>query len=173
MSLVYPPEKDSYLFQKVLENEIENKDITCLEIGVGSGIQLQSLKKLGVKNIYGVDINRDAVKHCKKLGFNVSESNLFSNVEGKYDLIIFNPPYLPKTKDEDFESERITTGGELGSEIINEFLIQSKEHLEKKGKIFLLISSLTKGINWLDFEKKLVGEKKLFFEKLEVWELKV
>ncbi len=171
MSLIYSPEEDSYLLQEVLEKEIKNKNIKCLEIGIGSGIQLKILKKLEVKNISGIDINSEAVKHCKNLGFDVWISNLFSEVKEKYDLIIFNPPYLPKTKDEDNESELITTGGKKGSEIINEFLIQAKEHLGKEGKILLLVSSLTKGINWLNYKKKLVSEKKIFFEKLEVWKL--
>lgn len=174
MSLIYFPEEDSYLLQKILKEQIKNKNINCLEMGIGSGIQLKTLKELGVENISGVDINIEAVKHCKKLKFNVWESNLFSKVKGEYDLIIFNPPYLPEDKNfEDEESKLITTGGKMGGELINEFLIQAKKHLTKKGKIFLLISSLTKGINWLDYKKKLVAEKKIFFENLEVWELQL
>jgi len=178
MSLIYPPEGDSYLLEQVLEKEIpklrkENVNLKFLEIGIGSGIQLETLEKLGAKkeNIFGIDLNIEAVEHCKKLGFNVWKSNLFSEIKGKYDVILFNPPYLPKSEGEDEESELITTGGKNGSEIINKFLIQAKKHLEKNGRIYLLISSLTKGVNWLDYEKKLVTEKKLFFEKLEVLEL--
>jgi len=63
-------------------------------------------------------------------------------------------------------------GGKKGSEIINKFLKQSKKHLKKDGRIFLLTSSLTKEINFLDYEKKLIISKKLFFEKLFIWELK-
>ncbi len=178
MSLIYSPEEDSYLLQKVLEKEIpfllkENFNLKFLEVGIGSGIQLQTLEKLGIKkeNIFGVDININAIKHCQKLGFNCIKSNLFETINKKFDIIIFNPPYLPKTKSEDKESELITTGGKLGSEIINKFLKQAKKHLNKKGKIYLLTSSLTKNINWLDYKKELVGKKKLFFEKLVVWKL--
>ena len=179
MSLIYSPEEDSYLLEKVLIKkipyEIKNKsNLKFLEIGVGSGIQLVAVEKVGVKkeNIFGVDLNLDAVKHCKNLGFNCFESDLLKNVQGKFDVVVFNPPYLPEDKEhEDEESKLITTGGEKGSEIINEFLIQAKEYLTKSGKIFLLISSLTKEINWSGYKKELVEEKKLFFEKLEVWEL--
>ncbi|MBT4376165.1 methyltransferase [archaeon] len=176
MTLIYEPAEDSHLLSGVLEKEISslldlNSNLKVLEIGIGSGIQLRKLKEFGVKNISGVDINPEAVKKSKDLGLNVWESDLFSRVKEKYDLIIFNPPYLPKTENEDEESELITTGGNEGSEIINEFLKQAKEHLEKDGKIFLLISDLTKGINWLNCKKRLIDEKKLFFEKLEVWEL--
>jgi release factor glutamine methyltransferase len=178
MTLIYSPAEDSFLLKKVLEKEIpqsfkKNKNITFLEIGVGSGIQLQVAKNFEIKNIQGADINKAAVKHCKQQGFNCIQSNLFSNIKNKFDIIVFNPPYLPKDKKEDEESKLATTGGKEGSEIINEFLIQAKNHLKKDGKIFLLISSLSENINWLNYKKKLVSEEKLFFEKLEVWELTI
>lgn len=171
MSLIYFPEEDSYFFSEVLKNEIKNINISCLEIGIGSGIQLETLREIGIKKIVGIDINKDAVEHCKKLGFNCIISNLFSNIKDKFDLIIFNPPYLPEDKKEDKESQLSTTGGKKGSELINEFVIQAKNHLTKNGKVFLLTSSLTKGINWQDWKKKKIAEKKLFFEKICIWEL--
>ena len=87
MSSIYSPEEDSYLLTNVLKKEvpkllIENPEINILEIGSGSGIQLQTLQDIGVKkeNILACDINPDAVKHCKKLGFNCVKSDLFSNI---------------------------------------------------------------------------------------------
>lgn len=174
--MIYFPQEDSYLVSEVLKKQIprllvNNLNLKFLEIGCGSGIQLCTAKELGVKNIFSCDINYDAVEHSKKLGFNCIESNLFENIGGKYDLIIFNPPYLPEDKNEDEQSKIATTGGKKGSEIINKFLLQAKKHLKKNGKIFLLTSSLTKDIHWLNYEKKKLAEKKLFFEKLFVWEL--
>jgi release factor glutamine methyltransferase len=170
MSLIYFPEEDSYLLQFVIK-KLKEKNLNVLEIGCGSGIQLESLRRIGVKKILGADINPDAIKQCKEKGFNCVESNLFSNIQGKFDLIIFNPPYLPEDKREDRASKIITTGGKKGSELINNFLKQAKAHLSKKGKIYLLTSSLTRGIKWLDYKKKLIARKKLFFEELFVWEL--
>ena len=70
------------------------------------------------------------------------------------------------------EDSRIaTTGGKNGSETINKFLKEAKKFLKKDGKIFLVSSSLTKGLNFLGYKKKKIGEEKLFFEKLFVWEL--
>ncbi len=151
----------------------ENPDLRFLEIGSGSGIHLETAKKLGVKqkNIFSVDINHNAVLHCQSLGFNCIYSDLFENVSGKFDLIIFNPPYLPLDSKEDSESALATTGGESGSEVINRFLKEAKNYLNKDGKIFLITSSLTKGIDFLAFQKKEIGCEKLFFERLCVWEL--
>lgn len=168
---MYNPEEDSYFFSEYLKKFIRKQNPKkVLEIGCGSGIQLQTLEKSGVKkeNILGVDIDKSALNHCKKLGFNVLYSNLFENIKEKYELIIFNPPYLPENK---FDKKKDTTGGKNGGEIINEFLKQAKNHLTEKGKIILLTSSLTKGINWNNYKKKLLGKKKLFFERLYVFEI--
>lgn len=173
---IYSPAEDSFLLSEILEKEIlklsdKKSEIKVLEIGCGSGIQLQTIEKAGVRkqNIFSCDINLQAVKHCKKLGFQSVKSNLFEKIKGKYNLITFNPPYLPASK---FDRKKDTTGGKTGSEVINKFLKQAKSHLTKTGKIILLVSSHTKGINWLNYKKKLLGKKKLFFEELSVWELK-
>ena len=177
MPEIYQPAEDSYLLSESLEKSFANnknkKDIDILEIGCGSGVQLQKLLEIGIKkeNIFGADVNDRAVEHCKKLGFNVVLSNLFSNIKGKYDLIIFNPPYLPEDKKEPKSSQIATTGGKKGGEIINRFLKQAGKHLNKGGKIILLASSLTKGIDFAGYDKKPLAEKKLFFEALYVLEL--
>jgi len=171
--MIYEPAEDSYLLQQTLEKENLNKDTKILEIGVGSGFILNFLKEKGFENISGIDINSEAVEYCIKEGLNVKQSDLFENVVGKYDIIIFNPPYLPKDKKEDQESQLATTGGKKGSEIINKFLIQTKNHLNTGGIIYLLISSLTQGVDYLNFKKKTISEKPLFFEKLQVLKLEL
>ncbi|MBI2056876.1 methyltransferase, partial [Candidatus Pacearchaeota archaeon] len=102
MPSIYLPAEDSYLLSKVLGKEIpellkKNEHLQFLEIGSGSGILLETAKKLGIKreHIFGADINQEAVEHCKSLDFNCIYSDLFENVQGKYDIIVFNPPYLP------------------------------------------------------------------------------
>ncbi|MFH1365684.1 MAG: HemK2/MTQ2 family protein methyltransferase [archaeon] len=175
---IYSPEEDSFLLSSVLKKEIpknllKNKNLRILEIGSGSGIQIKTLLGFGIKkqNIFACDINPKAVKHCKELGFNCIQSNLFEKINGKYNLIIFNSPYLPEDNLEDKDSRLATTGGKKGSEIINKFLLQSKKHLAKEGKIFLVTSSLTKGIKWNGWKKKILAKQKLFFEEIYVWEL--
>jgi len=178
----------------------QKPNLTFLEIGSGDGMHLGTSLKLGIKkqNLFSCDINPYSVKHCKKLGFNCVHSNLFEafkggylkgrlsednlkggvNVRGtlvplKFDLIIFNPPYLPENSLEPESSKVSTTGGKLGSEVINEFLKQAKFHLNKNGEIFLLTSSLSDKINFLDYKKKILAKKKLFFEELVIWKLKI
>jgi len=181
VSEIYQPSDDSYLLSDVLKKIIpklliNNEDLKILEIGCGSGIQAKTLIDLKAKpnNITLTDINLQSINYISSK-FSKSEvirSNLFSNIKSKYDLIIFNPPYLPEDKNEPKDSKLATTGGKKGSEIINRFLRQSKKHLkDKDSRIILLTSSLTKDINWDNYKKKLLGKKKLFFEELMVWEL--
>jgi len=179
MKDIYQPAEDSHLLSNVLKKEIpkllkQNPNLTFLEIGCGSGINLQTALKAGIKkqNIFAGDINPKAVEHCKELGFNSIHSNLFQNIkQNNFDIIIFNPPYLPENKDEPLNSQLATTGGKNGSEILNKFLDQASNYLKKQGKIYIITSSLTKDIDFRDFKKILLDEKSLFQEKLFCWKL--
>jgi len=172
---IYQSAEDSYLLSDILKKEIpkllkKNPNLIFLEIGAGSGIHLQTISNLGVKrqNIFSSDINIESVQHCNLLGFNCIQSDIFQNINGNFDFIAFNPPYLPEDK---YDREKDTTGGKNGSEIINRFLKQAKFHLKKNGKIFLVTSSLTKNIDFNNYKKRFLGKEKLFFEELYVWEL--
>jgi HemK-related putative methylase len=191
MAEIYEPSDDSYLMSETLVSKLpellnKNSHLKLLEVGVGSGINLNAAMKSGVKkeNIFGCDINLEAVKHCKSLGFNCVESDLFDSFKGglnvkgnlvplQFDIIIFNPPYLPKDNQEPESSKLATTGGKKGNEIIIKFLKQAKNHLSKNGKIFLITSTLSEKVDFENFGYKFkeIGSKNLFFEKLFVWEL--
>jgi len=169
--MIYEPAEDSFLLQKYVEKYAFGK---VLDIGSGSGIQAEAaLKK--TKNILAVDINKEAVKLLKGKGINSKYSDLFSNVKGKFDLIIFNPPYLPEEEKEDLETKLVTTGGKYGYEILERFFKNAKKFLNKNGKILIVFSSLTnkKKVDSLvkkyGFKIKLLEEKGLFFERLYVY----
>ncbi len=175
MSLIYEPKEDSFLLESVVAKYSKNKKV--LDMCTGSGILAQKAKPLA-KSILAVDINEEAINLVKSKSIKALKSNLFQKVKGKFDLIICNPPYLPKDDREDKESSLATTGGKRGDEFIIKFLKQSNTHLEKDGIILLLVSSLTpmNKINLLlkklKLKSKVIASKKLFFEKLEVLEIK-
>ena len=176
---------------RILKEQIPNlvkkdSNLKFLEVGAGSGIHLQTALNSGIKNenIFSSDIDKKAVSHCSALGFSCIHSDLFETFKGggsvggtlvplKYDIIIFNPPYLPEDSREPQSSRKDTTAGKKGNEIIIRFLIQAKSHLNKNGKIFLITSSLSEDVNFknLNYSAKEIGCEKLFFERLCIWEL--
>jgi release factor glutamine methyltransferase len=92
---------------EILVDEIlkVSKDKDILDLCTGSGCIILSLSKLGnIKSGVGVDISEKALNiakiNGKKLDSQVTFilSDMFSNVSGKYDIIVSNPPYIP-TKD--------------------------------------------------------------------------
>ncbi|HLF53765.1 MAG TPA: HemK2/MTQ2 family protein methyltransferase [Candidatus Nanoarchaeia archaeon] len=173
--MIYNPREDSFLLEKAVKKYAKGKSF--LDIGAGSGIQAKAAIKMGAKYVLASDINQEAVRNLKKQNISVIKSNLFEKIKERFDIIAFNPPYLPGDKREDGESQLATTGGEKGDEIIIKFLNEAKSHLNKKGIILLLLSSLTPKKRILETLKKqnlsykIIDSEKFFFESLEVWKI--
>jgi len=176
---VYPVAEDSWLLKEaILKENLKGKK--CLDMGTGSGIQSRAMVKAGAEIVTAVDINPDAIMKARKNNEKIKdkitffEGDLFSfihnNPSEKFDLIAFNPPYVPsegiKWKD--------TDGGEGGREIINIFISEVVNFMALGGILLLLVSSHNKELEILDmlnkkgFVSQIILEKKLFFEKLYV-----
>ena len=175
MPNIYGPEEDSYLLQECIKKFLKKRKVkSVLDMGSVSGIQAQTFVDSGIpeKNIIVIDINKDAIKHLKLKFKNskVIHSDLFSKIKGKFDLIVFNPPYLPENK---FDKNKDTSGGKLGNETAIRFLNQAQNHLNKNGAILLVVSSFTPKIDFpkLGYKKKVLLTKKIFYEELSVLEL--
>jgi len=185
---IYEPREDSFLLAEHVK-KIAKKGMKVLDIGTGSGIQAEACIEAGIKksNIIVSDIDNCVIKLMRKKSFQAIKSDLFSNLKGRlnvkgnlvpllFDLIIFNPPYLPEHK---FDKQPDTTGGKKGDETIVRFLKQASAHLKENGKILIVFSSLTptKRINneikKQKLKKKILDKKRIFFEELEVWLLTV
>jgi len=169
---IYQPEEDSYLFADFLKKYLSKHKVNSyLDMGTGSGILSKTASKfINKEDILAADINQSTIKLLRKNKFNVIKTNLFSKIKGKFDLITFNAPYLPLDKREPKSSQLATTGGKRGDEISIKFIRQAKKHLNKNGKIFLLISSLTPTSRLKKFKYKIVARKKIFMEELLILE---
>ncbi len=167
--MIYEPAEDSYLLQKWVKQFAQG---SVLDMGCGSGIQAKTAQTL-TPDVLAADINPEAVAHCEKLGINAIVSDLFSAVAATFDVIIFNPPYLPRDVAEDDDSSLITTGGLHGSEVLERFLVDAKEHLAPNGRILFVCSSLTGDVealmDRLGYQFLLLEEESHFFEKLRVY----
>tara|TARA_Y100000310_G_scaffold334233_1_gene413479 strand:+ start:11660 stop:12175 length:516 start_codon:yes stop_codon:yes gene_type:complete len=167
--MIYEPREDSFLLQKFVKQFVKGK---VLDVGTGSGIQaLTALEKTA--DVVASDINAECVEFVKAKGVKTIVSDLFSNINSTFDVIIFNPPYLPLDEREDKESALSTTGGVKGSEVLERFLEQAKAFLNAKGKILIVVSSLTPDVPALlkkyKYSYKVLGEEKVSFELLTVY----
>lgn len=174
--MIYQPAEDSFLLEEEVKKRALGKRV--LDVGTGSGIQARAAFEAGAREVLAVDIDPNTIENLKNEKFESRESDLLSKVYGRFDLIVFNPPYLPEDEREDSESALATSGGKKGDEIIVRFLREVGEHLEDNGEILLVVSSLTplsriervlceKGFVW-----KVVATKKVFMETLWVWEIR-
>jgi len=173
--MIYAPSDDSFLLEKEVKKYAKDKSV--LDIGSGSGIQARAASNSGAKSVLASDINSEAVRELKKQKINSIKSDLFEDIDGKFDLIIFNPPYLPEDTREPEKSKLATTGGKKGDEIIIKFLKQAPKYLNKDGIVLIVLSSLTPKnrinslLKKLNLNKTIISKKKMFMESLEVWKL--
>ena len=167
---IYEPLEDSYFFKDFLIKYLSKNSIKShLDVGTGSGILAKASSKIiGKEFVLATDINESAIENLK--GVKGVVSNLFENINGKFDLITFNAPYLPLDKREPKDSKIATTGGIKGDEISLKFLKAAKKHLTKNGRILLLISSLTPFNKIEKYSPVIVARKKLFNEVLLILE---
>ncbi|AEF96833.1 HemK2/MTQ2 family protein methyltransferase [Methanotorris igneus] len=180
---VYEPAEDSEL---LMENLVDVKNKVVLDVGTGTGIQAINAAKKGAKIVVGVDINPYAIQIAKEnailnnLELNKKifffESDLFENVEGKFDVILFNAPYLPTSDEERLEGwlNYAFDGGEDGREVLDRFIEEVGDYLKENGIVQILQSSLTgeektiKMLNKQGFKAKKTAYKKFPFEELQV-----
>ena len=174
MQGVYEPAEDTYLLIKSIEVEKGQK---VLEMGCGCGVISLHLAKHGCI-VVAADINEKSVENTKRnalangLKIKCIKSDLFSKINDKFRVIIFNPPYLP-TSGEDISWD----GGAGGTEIIKRFLEEARHYLDENGCIYIVISSLTNFENVKKnfkekYEFERISMQNLFFEKIYVYRLK-
>ncbi|MBI2582630.1 methyltransferase [Candidatus Woesearchaeota archaeon] len=142
---IYQPAEDSYLLQKFVRRYATGR---VLDVGTGSGIQaLTAMGVPSVREVVAVDVNQNAVESLqdeltkrKIRKVKVLQSDLFENVEGHFNVIIFNPPYLPEDKGVE---DKAIYGGKKGWEVSDRFFQGVSNYLFPEGTVLFLFSSLT------------------------------
>ena len=144
---VYEPSEDSFLLADAALSNIKGSE-HILEAGCGTGIISAVIKANTKASVIGIDINPHAVKCTKENGVEAIRGDLLSCIKGRFDLIIFNPPYLP-TEDSERQKGWLNAaldGGSDGRQVIFRFLEDAGRCLAEGGKILMLVSSLS-GVN--------------------------
>ncbi|MGQ9788241.1 MAG: HemK2/MTQ2 family protein methyltransferase [Candidatus Hadarchaeaceae archaeon] len=175
---VYEPAEDTFLVADNLEVKCGER---VLELGTGCGILAILAAKAGAM-VLATDVNPVALECARvnaiengvsgKIDFRCGD--LFEPVgEGRFDAIIFNPPYLPVETEERMNEplELAWDGGKDGRRVIDGFLNELSHHLELGGRAIFVqssLSDLSKTFQFLEednFEVKILS-KKIFFEEL-------
>jgi release factor glutamine methyltransferase len=174
---VYPPSDDSILLIGSLD---VRKGERILEIGCGSGVVSIHCARNGCDVTAG-DINPKAVELTRKnaslngVDIDVFETDVYSAIEGRFDTIVFNLPYLPV--DEDGLLARSWSGGPDGLGPLPDLLEGAPDHLNENGRVVVVVSSLMDTQELWDlldrYAVRTIGELKLFFEKLAVLEIRL
>jgi release factor glutamine methyltransferase len=131
---VYDPGDDSFMLVEAALKEARPGD-RVLEVGTGSGIVSFFVKD--ITGIVATDINPVACQNALINGIPVVRTDLFSGICGQFDLVIFNPPYLPTAEDERLHSwlNRAFDGGPDGRDVIRQFLAGVHRILPVGGRV--------------------------------------
>ncbi|MBF6099543.1 class I SAM-dependent methyltransferase [Nocardia cyriacigeorgica] len=142
---VFSPVRGEYI-DLVAETPFNGGDApaTVFDLGTGTGVLAAVLARRGARQVVGTDINPRAVDcaaaNMRRLGFadrvQIIEADLWPN--GRADLVVCNPPWLPAQPSSDLE---------LGiydpdSDVLHRFLDGLAAHLTPAGEGWLVLSDL-------------------------------
>jgi release factor glutamine methyltransferase len=150
------PRPDTEIIVEQILKLTKNKNsLNILDIGVGSGCILLSILNERKKFTgTGIDISKNSLDICKinakKLLVDkrtkLYKSDVDKFTQGKYDLIVSNPPYIKSSDLKYLESEILEfepklalDGGLDGLSVIRKVVKKSSELIKKNGKFILEI----------------------------------
>lgn len=150
-STLIPRQDTETLVEEILPHLHDGMHL--LDVCTGSGCILLSLLKYSNDCVgMGCDLNPDAVALAKRngemLGIEAEfvQSDLFEEIEGIYDIIVSNPPYIEtqviETLDtvvKGYEPHTALDGGEDGLDFYRRIIADAKKYLRREGKLFFEI----------------------------------
>ncbi|MFW5712433.1 MAG: peptide chain release factor N(5)-glutamine methyltransferase [Spirochaetota bacterium] len=149
--LVPRPDTET-LVEKVLQH-IEGQDPTLriLDLGTGSGCIAITLKHLKPQlQVTAADVSKPALSVCEinsrhllSEALQMVESDLFSHINGTFDVIVSNPPYLKRSEVAEMEARHwpepvsALDGGVDGLDTIRILINEGYDYLSRDGIMFL------------------------------------
>jgi len=149
-ALIPRPETELLVEDALKFLQTKSEAITVLDLCTGSGCIAAAIARAGEYNVTAADISSDALSLAQEngegLGIIFVQSDLFESVQGKFDLIISNPPYITTTEMSglsstvlDYEPHLALHGGMDGMDIYRRIVPDSLKFLKPGGALFLEI----------------------------------
>ena len=151
-NVLSPRPESELLVELALKYIKENQLKTVLDMCTGSGCLAISVKKNENVEMTAVDISSKALQIAKTNAKNNNteitfiKSDMFNKVEGKFDLIISNPPYIDTDEVKTLQTEVIEhdpyialDGGELGLKFYNIIHENLRKFLNDGGYVIMEI----------------------------------
>lgn len=142
---VYQPAEDSRLLAETALGYAASGDLV-LDAGTGSGYLARRFTEETDADVIGSDLNPHACRQARNGGVPVVRANLLDPFQaGAFDVVVFNPPYLPTDPEHEWDDwmEEALSGGEDGRAVIEPFVADLRRVLAAEGDAFVLLSSLT------------------------------
>ena len=151
-ALVPRPETEQLV--EFVESRIENRELRIVDVGTGSGVIALSLAaKIPEAKVLGVDVSEDALALAQENAarLNLSErvqflkGRLLENIEGAFDLIVANLPYVSIQDRHTLSPEVLHDpevalfAGAQGDELVRELIDQARFRLRPGGLLALEI----------------------------------
>ena len=129
----------------------EGQKKSAIDVGVGCGVLSLQLVQHGFQKVFGTDINPNAIVGMKEFmgetklsrKIELDFGHLFGKWEKPTDLIVFNPPWLPKTHD----LGRIDDAIYYDENLFLDFFAEAKKRLLSEGKLVVIFSNLAQITN--------------------------
>jgi release factor glutamine methyltransferase len=139
------PRSDTELLMEITLARFGQQPLKVVDLGTGSGALAVSLAAERPDwQILGTDISKSALAIARKNAGSLANVNFlpgswFTSIEGRFDLIISNPPYIRKTdlhlQALKFEPLRALTAGDDGLDCIRKIIKNCHEYLIPGGHI--------------------------------------
>lgn len=142
---VYAAAEDSALLAGVAAEFVDDSD-RVLDVGTGSGYVARRIAETAGARVVGVDVNPHACRRARERGVPVVRGDLVAPFRADaFDVVAFNPPYLPTDPDAEWDDwfETAVSGGATGREVVKRFLDDIGRVLAPGGDVFLLVSTYT------------------------------
>lgn len=151
-NVLSPRPESEMLVDKAIFYIKQNNYKTCLDLCTGSGCLAIATKLNCDIDMTASDISTKALNIAKENAKNLQaevkfiRSNMFEKIDGTFDLIISNPPYIDTDEIEDLDEEVKNNdpfialdGGEMGLKFYNIIHDNLRKHLNDNGMIIMEI----------------------------------